>query len=389
MKLHLPRPYPDELVGSMLLRANRQTGLGYKALLQVLTRTSNTTHPATITKYHSVAEAFGYELDTFLSLHTVFPYVSAFWEGNARSTVLKKILEPNSKVNVAFISQNAGKTVNMLRFCPECVAEDIKKFGESYWRRAHNLPAVDCCATHKISLLETKFEVNRILKTSPPSQRLNGRLVNSRLTAEKSIKLAEISEAALREKFSLANTTSEYRSKAISLGYGLYASDILTEVLSRDFQTFYGEDYLKSLGCGIEGTTRPWVSCLVGTMNSHWTAVRHVLLLTFFSSHPTPSIKPTEHLARKKPRHIDWASVEKNAIKSINQQLTTHKKTGTRTTVKELLTAAGVYGTYGHNRHRFPELESLLIAFKASPQSERQTGKRPRKKSMKPNKTPN
>ncbi len=51
---------------------------------------------------------------------------------------------------------SAGATpIDTSRFCPECIREDMGFHGVSYWRRAHQLPGVDHCTKHTVSLIET------------------------------------------------------------------------------------------------------------------------------------------------------------------------------------------------------------------------------------------
>lgn len=376
--LALPSPYPDELVGSMLARAQRQTGFGLKQLIHQTTGTYNTSHPATITAYPSVAGAFGLELDVFLDKHTHYPFVTAFWRQEDRDNLTRKLLNPETRINVAFLSQNARKAVHALRLCPECIAQDLCQYGESYWTRAHQLPVVSHCVEHQRPLQESSFGVTDMLKAPPPHQVQPKATCAPPLPDAKALKLAEVAQAALNGHWNFPHPVLEYRHRAMSLGYGLNSSDIYSEVLVRDLHAFYGTRFLDSLGCGLQGSRKPWVATLAGTLDTHWSVLRHVLLLTFLESQPTPSRNPRDHVTRKKPRHIDWATMESNAIKVIKQRILKHRKAGTRTTVQTLLQEAGVFGSYRHQSAKFTRLTEVLVEFKASPQSERQTGRRPR-----------
>ena len=376
--LPLPSPYPDELVGSMLARAQRQTGFGLKQLIHQTTGTYNTSHPATITAYPSVAGAFGLELKAFLDKHTHYPFATAFWRQEDRNNLTRKLVNPENRINVAFLSQNAGKTVHALRLCPECIAQDLGRYGESYWKRAHQLPGVSHCVEHQRPLRDTSISVANMLKAPPPHQVRQKCTCDPHLPHAKALKLAEVAQTALNGRWNFENPVLEYRRRAMSLGYGLNSSDIYSEVLVQDFHAFYGARFLESLGCGLQESGRPWVATLAGTLNTHWTALRHVLLLTFLEAQPTPSRNPRDHVTRKKPRHIDWAAMENHAIRTIKQRIQQHQKAGTRTTVEAMLRQAGMFGTFKHNKDRFTRLAELLTEFKASPQSERQTGRRPR-----------
>ena len=55
-----------------------------------------------------------------------------------------------------------------------------------------------------------------------------------------------------------------------------------------------------------------------------------------------------------------------------------HVRSQTRVTVTELVERADLSGPWKHRRSQFTEINGWLQEFKASPQSERQTGRRPR-----------
>ncbi len=46
-----------------------------------------------------------------------------------------------------------------LRYCPDCVREDIDNYGETYWHRVHQLPAMLYCTKHHARLFESDVEV--------------------------------------------------------------------------------------------------------------------------------------------------------------------------------------------------------------------------------------
>lgn len=376
--LALPSPYPDELVGSMLARAQRQTGFGLKQLIHQTTGTYNTSHPATITAYPSVAGAFGLELQTFLNEHTHYPFATAFWRQDDRDNLTRKLVNPETHINVAFLSQNAGKGVHALRLCPECIRKDLRDYGESYWKRTQQLPGVSHCVEHETRLQESHYSVSDMLRAPPPHQVRQTSTCDPPLAHAKALRLAQVAQGALNGNWNFIQPALEYRRRAMALGYGLNRTDIYSEVLGEDFYAYFGHRFLESLGCGFRESGKPWVATLVGSLNTNWTALRHVLLLTFFESQPTPSCNPREHVTRKKPRHIDWAELENRTIQAIKSRVRQHQKEGTRTTVEALLTQIGVFGTYRHNKNRLKRLTEVLVAFKASPQAERQSGRRPR-----------
>src|SRR6218665_938857 len=76
----LPKPYPDEAVGSILLRAQQIHGFALKSLLARLyprgsVRSSHSFHLAA--EVPQLAQRCGMNAQEFLYKHTAFPYATA------------------------------------------------------------------------------------------------------------------------------------------------------------------------------------------------------------------------------------------------------------------------------------------------------------------------
>ena len=49
----------------------------------------------------------------------------------------------------------------MLRYCPLCLQEDIEKYGEAYWHRAHQIWVMDKCHKHGCNLLDADMSLSK------------------------------------------------------------------------------------------------------------------------------------------------------------------------------------------------------------------------------------
>ena len=47
---------------------------------------------------------------------------------------------------------------NRLKYCPLCIKEDRRKYGETYWHRIHQLRELPICPKHKCKLFDTNVE---------------------------------------------------------------------------------------------------------------------------------------------------------------------------------------------------------------------------------------
>ncbi|XOB66211.1 TnsD family Tn7-like transposition protein [Deferribacteres bacterium DY0037] len=68
-----------------------------------------------------------------------------------------------------------------LKFCNDCIDEDIERFGTAYWHRLHQCPGIVICHKHKKSLFVARDKVNNIKRFEYflPDKELNSeKLVN-------------------------------------------------------------------------------------------------------------------------------------------------------------------------------------------------------------------
>lgn len=378
----LPRPYPDELVGSMLNRASRQLGLSQKRLLPILTGRNITSHSMVITSHGGIARACGMGLEELLLRHTLLPYTTAFMRITERARIWRAFTGSQSEsFCAAAISQNSTKATNWMNLCPECIRVDFAIYGEAYWHRSHQLPGVTLCLPHQLRLQVTDVPIRRAALVPLPHE-AHGLKNPERieLPLEVQTHMTELSVAALNGELQ-ANTdwSAGYQAKATSLGYALTGGNIYGESLAQDMHRFYGRTYLQS----VDGDFEPmrincWPKLMFRSSGQNPTAFRHVLMNVFLDSEPKPSKLPEEAHHGPKPRQRDWSSIEREALCKMKKVVARHKATGTRVMLKDLFVAAEVKIVMHHHRAEVPRLVAWIDSFKTTPQAERQAGKRPR-----------
>lgn len=379
--MHLLKPYPDELVGSMINRACRQTGIHLGRILPLLTGRKISSHSMALSSSPLLADAYGLSAEEYLRKHTLLPYCLAFMHSTERERLIAKFVHSRSEnTSIASLSQNAGKSVGHLRLCPACINEDIKVFGESYWKRAHHLPASYICLKHdtRLKITDMTMEVRRPLPFPDEVLQLSAD-ANPGLSFDLLRTISEISVGSLNQSHEMTETWEFYQSRAAKLGYTFVQGHVYGEVLSTDMKSFFGDSFLESHECAIPAATKnPWPSLLVRESSLNVSTIKHVLLRAFLASEPKPSKSPIVYQRRKKPRRRDFSKLESDVLHFCRKEVAAHAKAQSRVTVTELLKKAEVLGVFKHNREKFPNLVAWLDEFKATPQSERQTGKRVR-----------
>ena len=380
--MHLFRPYPDELVGSMLWRAQWQLGLPIKTMMRLLTSHQVNTAPIVIAKHQGIAKAFGMSIESLVLNHTLMPYALAFYTPKKQQAIFNSLCTGTSPYALSAISQNATVGVPHLRFCLQCIEEDMGKYGESYWRRVHQLPGVMICLQHNRPLLESNFNIHSKHRIHPPHE-IRDKLVSPQYVAFPIAKcIAEVSVKALHHQIQPQDWRNHYKSIAGQLGYQFKSGHIYGEVLGQDVSEFFGSRFLTMLGPQLiipPSQVNAWPKGMFRASSANVTPVKHVLLNVFFSSSPSPSISPSAFERRKKPHVRDWALIEKQLIARMSKVVARCKENGTRIMIKELAERCSAYTILHHHRDKVPYLVAWLQEFKSSPQAERQTGKRPRK----------
>lgn len=86
--------------------------------------------------------------EMFLSLST-FSFESLFMNEGQQTKYINYVTRKADKLNTP---ENC--LFNKIKLCPDCIKEDMEKYGEIYVHRSHNLYGICTCSKHKIGLLE-------------------------------------------------------------------------------------------------------------------------------------------------------------------------------------------------------------------------------------------
>lgn len=160
-----PTPYPDELLYSVFAR--------YAALVQypsteaVNVELFGRRSAAAIIELPShlgyLTSQFpsGHQLTVsrLINEHSIYPYYSPFI-GVRRVHVLRRAMEEGGGAivhKIAGITASSVRPPERLRFCPQCVEVDRRKYAECYWHRLHQVAGLTVCPQHSIFLEESSI----------------------------------------------------------------------------------------------------------------------------------------------------------------------------------------------------------------------------------------
>jgi hypothetical protein len=377
----LPRPYDDELVGSVLARGIVYTGLPTKRFLRTLTgrRTSTLSFflPADL---RAIASAMGADLSHVLWQHTAFPYVTAFMPPQEVTRLETKAsqLAGTREESLSSLVKSVTRGLKALRFCSKCCAQELATLGESYWHRSHNLPLVQVCHRHDVRLTDVPTpSMTRAFEIGLPHHQRRAPTTCAS-ESETLRELAARSAELLAQRGGCdEDLVKKYRNQAHRVGYILASGDSAGVQLSRDLRARFGDRLLKEAGCEVALDSRgPWPSLMLRTAQGvPFMPVKHVLLCCFLDNVPVGEKEFDYCRPGKQTR--DYGSLDKRLASHMRTAMIRAQARNVRMTVESLVAKSGLWSSFRHHRELFPESRAALAEFRKSNVAERQEGRRP------------
>ena len=154
---YLPPIYHDELVYSWFCRYYVHAGcFTHKmALDDILYNRHN--NPSKEFIGHLSSEAKEkihtiYSLEKLVLDHTMFPQYARFLPSEQKKSALHHLAHDFCDAHQLFPVLPRTENDQFLKYCPACVAEDRKAYGETYWHRFHQIRNMKICPRHQCLL---------------------------------------------------------------------------------------------------------------------------------------------------------------------------------------------------------------------------------------------
>lgn len=375
----LPKPYPDEVIGSVIARAAWHNGLPLKVLLKDVFGPQRSCSSFLMSSELQRLELLaGTDAEEILMCHTVFPYATAFMTDSVRAGLKSKALNPKKGEDcLGSITKNVSHGVPYRRVCPSCIKEDLATYGESYWRREHLLPGALVCTRHGTKLRLTNVALRgraQARDTLLPHLLAHFRS-KTKLTLGQLQIISEFSIKALNWKTAPAEELlGIYRSKAAELGYQLPKGDFGSVELSRAVLRFFGSQFLEDSGATMTKHT-PWSSLMLRPgVGIPFAASKHVLLLSFFQQAVKAPLDVSASYRPPGKKPSDFKRLDSRLTQRLTNLVKKAVLKNIRLTVKKLLRDAGSWSIFRHQRHLFPKTTEFIQNFRNSEQAERQVG---------------
>ncbi|WP_194914594.1 TniQ family protein [Azospirillum sp. INR13] len=158
---YFPAIYPDETLYSVVARYHRHTAANSvkETLIDLFGSRAVRLTPVLVGRLGDLARRLPPDRNLTperLALSTTFyPYCVAYEPAPVRHAVLSGLIRPaGDRADAGWdIAAGPAHFPAALRCCPVCLVEAAERFGEAYWRRAHQLPGVMLCPEHAVPLI--------------------------------------------------------------------------------------------------------------------------------------------------------------------------------------------------------------------------------------------
>lgn len=296
MILSFPTPYPDELLYSIFARYHIRSGntlpkitteelFGKKTIRSVLDLPAN-------------LEAFLKELDVpwnvenLIYQHTMFPYYAPFLMPQQALRVKASMLASKGGTVHSRIGINASNVRPKSKFwvCDECMLKDIEIFGETYWHRVHQAPAVYFCPLHKTTLQETNISIHAQHQHEyiPASLEVTRSGFNLNELSEDDIQnliqISQMTEKLLTKNYSQSTSNfirRKYSNELYQRGYASIKGFLKREPLYKSFQGRFSKVFLTTVQSPVAFEESDWLTMIFQKHRKSFHPVRHLLILSY------------------------------------------------------------------------------------------------------------
>ena len=279
-----PIPYADELFDSVVCRYHvrsgnrsfRQTQLDlFKTRARKQYYLGLPNNLATLVNHLPFGSSL--TINQLLQEHTLFPYYRTFltYREVKRLQELMEGKESKSMAQVARIPKLKLYYPDYLRFCPQCLGEDLKRYGETYWHRLHQVSGLKVCLTHRVGLRNSRVLVEEMRKGFVAADEEN--CVGDGVSYDEDVlqglwEFGKVIEAKMMERSrfqGLEGLRDEYKQGLMNLGLMRKVSregyELDEERLAKAILDFYGEGVLREIHPEMMDNLGKYVaSCLLG-----------------------------------------------------------------------------------------------------------------------------
>lgn len=297
-----PVPYPDELLYGLCARYNSRVGAAssravIEDLFGIPLVVASVDLPANLDALlERLPAGHQYTRDGLLDKHTLLPFYAPFLPLSRVQQLRLDMGMGNGSVvhSRAGVRASTIHPLPFLRICPECVRDDLRHLGESYWRRLHQVGGVEVCPTHHVFLQSTTVAAaNRTARHCfypvPVDQGLQVPVLHLSATNRVHghlLRIANDVKWLLDQPVQIRGLKfirDQYLNLLHANGFASMTGRVCCGELDQAFRTHFGDALLDELRCPLNHTEDNWLRRLVRSPRTAHYPVRHLLLIDFLS----------------------------------------------------------------------------------------------------------
>lgn len=302
-----PEPYPDELLYSCIARYHIRVGnVDAKNTLRNLydkdTITAMIEMTSNLKRLINSIPAGVYTEEEIIKKNTMHSYFTSFITKEKSLEIYKCMIGDNGNkiYNTLGLSNMKVKLNTYLRFCTECYSEDLKKYGETYWHRMHQVAALDYCVNHRCRLINSNISirnknrqefVNATLELKKydiekmSKEQENAPFINFDDIERKSIIIGKdilyLMNNSIEHSQDINFFRNIYIKRLIELGLADNKS-IFKEELLLKFKSYWGKEFLDYINYNFD-INKPtnWVLTIARKHRKAFHPIQHILFIEF------------------------------------------------------------------------------------------------------------
>lgn len=297
--LYVPKPYPDELLYSVIGRFSLH--LGQTSPKHVLDMLFGTRSVIASPDLQGQLGRLDWLLENRWKLsiqgsamqYTLLPFYVSNRPPSERKKFAKALVrETGASVHTALgLCATSIRMPKYLRFCRTCANEEIKAQGEPYWHRSHQLPGVIVCPEHGEPLHISDIPIRprgRHEFIPLTHKKVKGQSRQESIPENKHNVIWQIATRSRDFLDMTLNETTEdlwkvFRRSLAQLGYDGHHGSL--EQLEKDFIAYFGCELLSRLDAGFEKhQTLGWLRAIRRKPRRNLHPLRQILLELFIQN---------------------------------------------------------------------------------------------------------
>lgn len=300
--------YPEETLYSCIARNHKISGNIYiKDTINKLFGNNNNNQNAFANLNISflckqLPKELGYSIQFFLSNNSLYHFYKPFIYSEMNSQGLKSIIYKLSFSNPNFLWVNIEGGQRSFKVCPICFQNDIKKYGEPYLHRIHQVPGNFICEIHNTDLVNIGHNMKDFINLDIKNVKFKK---NNVFANDEYIRLTHNIKGLLIFKllddYNILQIIEKYKQMLKQKGYYSYNGTLYEKKLVNDFKLYYSKEFLNRLNSDIDiDANRNWIRIMLSNKkNTITNPIRHLLFMQFlfggiseFNNYKYEELKP-------------------------------------------------------------------------------------------------